>query len=344
MEKLLKDLLMSDGISGYEENVASLMTSALSRVCYDVKTDTFGNVIGKLGKGKKKIMIAAHMDEIGMIVKYVNEKGFIYFSKIGGINDSILPGEIIKIINKKGEYVTGVIGTKPPHLISLEESKQSLKHGTMFIDIGINSRDEVLKVINIGDQITFESKAGVLNGDFYYGKAADNRIGCYAMVKVMEALLKLKNLNARIYACATVQEEVGLKGGKIAAFKINPDFALVIDTAVAGDMPGIKEEVSTLKLGNGVAITMVEASGKGTVVPQKVRNIIFEAINESNIPHQVDIFEGGMTDGAVIYTNREGVPTGVLNIPTRYIHAPTSVFNIKDLNHTIDLAVKVIEK
>jgi endoglucanase len=344
MEKLLKDLLMSDGISGYEEDIAKLMTTALSKVCYDVKTDNFGNVIGKLGKGKKKIMIAAHMDEIGMIVKYVSEKGFIYFSKIGGINDSILPGKIVKIINKKGEHVTGVIGTKPPHLMNLEESRQPIKHDNMFIDIGLNSRNEVLKVINVGDQITFESKSGILNGDFYYGKAVDNRIGCYAMLKVMEALFKSKKLDGKIYACATVQEEIGLKGGKIAAFRANPDFALVIDTTPAGDVPGIKEELSALKLGNGVSITMIEASGRGAVVPQKIRNLIFEAAHENNIPHQVDIIEGGMTDGAVIYTNRKGVPTGIINIPVRYIHAPTSVFNIKDLNSTVDLAIKIIEK
>jgi endoglucanase len=336
---------MSDGISGYEENVAELMTTALSRVCYDVNTDNFGNVIGKLGMGKKKIMIATHMDEIGMIVKYVSEKGFIYFSKIGGINNSILPGKIVKIINKKYEHITGIIGTKPPHLMNLEESRQPIKHDNMFIDIGLNSRNEVLKVINIGDQITFESNAGILNGDFYYGKAVDNRIGCYAMLKVMESLFaKSKNLDAKIYACATAQEEIGLKGGKIAAFRANPDFALVIDTTLAGDVPGIKEEVSSLKLGNGVAITMIEASGRGAVVPQKVRNLIFEVARESNIPHQVDIIEGGMTDGAVIYTNRKGVPTGIINIPARYIHAPTSVFNIKDLNSTVDLAVKIIEK
>jgi endoglucanase len=344
MEKLLEDLLMSDGISGYEENVAKIITAALSKSCRSVEIDNFGNVIGKLGRGKKKIMIAAHMDEIGMAVKHINEKGFIYFIKIGGINDSILPGKIVKLINKKGGHITGIIGTKPPHLMTFEEAKQPLKHTDMFIDIGLSSRDEVLKVVDIGNQIIFEPTAGILNGDFYYGKAADNRVGCYAMIKVMETLAKSKDLNAEIYACATVQEEVGLKGGKTSSFKINPDFALVIDTTVAGDMPGIEEKVSALKLGKGVAITMIEASGRGTIVPKKVRKLILEAAHENNIPHQIDIIDGGTTDGAIIYTNREGILTGILSIPTRYIHAPTSVFNIKDINSAVDLAVKTIEK
>jgi endoglucanase len=344
MEKLLKDLLMSDGVSGYEENVAKIMTAALSKSCESVEIDNFGNIIGKSGRGEKKIMIAAHMDEIGMIVKHINEKGFIYFIKIGGINDSILPGKTVKIINKKGEHITGIIGTKPPHLMTSEEAKRPINHDNMFIDVGLSSKDEVLKVADIGDQIIFEPAAGILNGDFYYGKAADNRISCYAMVKVMETLAKSKDLGVEIYACATVQEEVGLKGGKTSSFKVNPDFALVIDTTVAGDVPGIEEKVSALKLGKGVAITMIEASGRGTIVPQKVRKLMLEITHENNIPHQIDIIDGGMTDGAVIYTNREGILTGILSIPTRYIHAPVSVFNIKDVNSAIDLAVKTIEK
>ncbi|MCL2506760.1 MAG: M42 family metallopeptidase [Endomicrobia bacterium] len=342
MDKLLKELLMSDGISGYEENVAKIMTDALKPLCDSVETDNFGNVIGKKGKGGKKIMIAAHMDEIGMVVKHITEKGFIYFIKIGGINDSILPGKTVKIINKKGKHITGIIGTKPPHLMSDEERKVPVKYENMFIDAGFSSREDVLKVMDVGDQIIFEPSAGILNGDVYYGKAVDNRIGCYAMVKILEKLPK--NFAAEIYACATVQEEVGLKGGKTSSFKINPDFALVIDTTVAGDMPGIEEKVSSLKLGKGVSLNMIEASGRGTIVPQKVRKIILEAAKENNIPYQIDIIDGGMTDAAMIYANREGIPSGILSIPTRYIHAPASIFNIKDVESTIDLAVKVIEK
>jgi endoglucanase len=344
MEKLLKNLLMSDGISGYEENVAKIMTNALSKMCNSIEMDSFGNIIGKLGKGKKKIQIAAHMDEIGMIVKHVNEKGYIYFIKIGGISDSILPGKLVEVINKKGEHKKGVIGAKPPHLMTSEEAKQPIKYKNMFIDIGFSSREEVLKVLDIGDQIIFEPNAGVLHGDFFYGKATDNRVSCYAMVKVMEALSKIKDLGAEVYACATAQEEVGLKGGKTSSFKLNPDFALIIDTTIAGDMPGIEEKISTLKLGKGVAITIMEASGRGTIVHPKVRKIMLEVAAKNNIAHQIDIIDGGMTDGAVIYTNREGILTGILSIPVRYIHAPSSVFNIKDIKSAVELAVATIKK
>ncbi|MDR0977572.1 MAG: M42 family metallopeptidase [Endomicrobium sp.] len=347
MEKLLKDLLMSDGTSGYEENVANIIINALSEICDIVETDNFGNVIAKLGAGKckKKIQLAAHMDEIGMVVKHINKKGYIYFIKIGGINDSVLPGKLVEIINKKGEHIKGIIGTKPPHLMTMAETKQPIKYTDMFIDVGLSTREEVLKILDIGDQIIFEPNAGILHGDFFYGKAADNRISCYAMIKIMESLSKIKNnLDAEIYACATAQEEVGLKGGKTSSFKVNPDFALVIDTTVAGDMPNIEERVSALKLGKGVALTMIEASGRGTIVPQKVRKLMIEAAEKNNIQHQIDIVDAGMTDGAIIYTNREGILTGILSIPTRYIHAPTSVFNIKDIESAIKLASAVIEK
>ncbi|MDR1784489.1 MAG: M42 family metallopeptidase [Endomicrobium sp.] len=344
MEKLLNDLLICDGVSGYEENVAKIMAESLRKVCNSTEIDNFGNVIGKLGEGKKKLMLVAHMDEIGMVVKYVSEKGFIYFIKVGGLNDSILPGKIVKIINKNGEHVTGIIGTKPPHLMNIEESKKLIKYDTMFIDIGLHSKDEVLKVIDIGDQIAFESSAGILSENIYYGKAVDNRIGCYAMLKVMEILAKSKDLDAEIYACATVQEEVGLKGGKTSSFNVNPDFALVIDTTITGDIPGIEEKVSTIKLGKGVAITIIEASGRGTIVSQKVRKLMLDTARENMIPHQIDVINGGVTDGATIQISRKGILTGILSIPTRYIHAPTSVFNIKDVNSAVDLAVKTISK
>ena len=342
MDKLLESLLKCDGISGYEENVAKIMTEALKKAGGNVETDKFGNVIAKKGKGKKKIMIAAHMDEIGMVVKHITAQGFIYFIKVGGINDSILPGKIVEIINKDGKHIKGVLGAKPPHLMSAEEAKQPIKFENMFIDIGLSSKKEVEKLVEIGDQIIFEPNAGVLNKDMYYGKAADNRISCYALVKILEKLPK--DINAEIYACATAQEEVGLKGGKTSSFKVNPDFALVVDTTVAGDMPGIEEKVSALKLGKGAAITMIEASGRGTIVPGKIRKLMMDAAKKNKIAYQLDVIDGGMTDGAIIYTNREGILTGIISIPTRYIHAPTSVFNIKDVNSAVDLAVKTIEK
>ncbi|MDD5022496.1 MAG: M42 family metallopeptidase [Endomicrobiaceae bacterium] len=339
MDKLLKDLLMAPGISGYEEEVAQLIKTELEKSCDSVKIDNFGNVISKKGNGKKKIMIATHMDEIGLAVKYVNEQGFIYFIKVGGISDGVLPGQRVIIKSQKGD-VYGIIGTKPPHLQTQEEKNKIVTHDNMFIDIGCANRDEVLAKIDIGDQIIFEPNAGILNGDIYYGKAVDNRAGCYAMIKIMEKIV----VNAEVYGVATAQEEVGLKGAKTSSFAVNPDFALIIDTTTAGDVPGIEAKVSSLKIGSGISITLIEASGRGTIVSNKIRKMMLETARENNIKHQIDVIDGGMTDGANIYMNREGILTAILSVPTRYLHASSSVFDIKDLQAAIELSIKAIEK
>lgn len=339
MDALLKDLLNASGISGCESEIAGIMKKELSRSCSDVSIDGFGNVIAKKGKGSRKIMIAAHMDEIGLLVKHVSKEGFINFVKIGGIDDRVLVGQRVVIKTKKGD-VFGILGLKPPHLQKEEERKKVVKHEDMFIDIGSASREDALRRVSIGDPVIFEPNAGVLNGRLCYGKAVDNRIGCYVMIKIME---KLK-ASAEVYAVATVQEEVGLKGAKTSSFKIAPDFALVIDTTIAGDTPHIKENESSLKLGQGVAITLVEASGRGMIVNEKVKELIISTAEKKKIKHQIDVIDGGMTDGAMIYMNREGILTGVLSIPTRYIHASTGVFSLDDLDSAVELGAAVIER
>ncbi|MCX5708078.1 MAG: M42 family metallopeptidase [Candidatus Omnitrophica bacterium] len=339
MDQLLKKILDASGISGYEKEITGIMKAELKKSCSEVIIDNFGNVIARKGKGKKKIMIAAHMDEVGFLVKHISKEGFIYFIKVGGIDDRILLGQRVVIKSKKGD-IQGIIGAKPPHLMKDDESKRTVKYEDMFIDIGCKSREEAAKKVEIADPIVFDADAGILNGDLCYGKAIDNRVGCYAMIKIME---KLK-VPAEVYAVATVQEEVGLKGARTSSFKINPDFAIAIDTTVAGDTPGIKETESNLKLGSGVAITIIEASGRGVIVNEKVKELFIETAKKNNVRYQIDVIEGGMTDGAIIYMNREGIHTGVLSIPTRYIHSSTGVFNLNDLDSAVDLAIRIIEK
>ena len=345
MDPLLKKILDASGISGYEKEISGIMKQELQKICPEVSIDNFGNVIakslpfGKQGKAKKKIMLAAHMDEVGFLVKHINKEGFINFIKVGGMDDRILLGQRVIIKSKKGD-VRGVIGAKPPHLLKDEEAKRPSKYDEMFIDIGCKNLEDAQKKVEIADSIVFDADSGHLNDDLYYGKAIDDRVGCYALIKIME---KLK-VPAEVYAVATVQEEVGLKGARTSSFMIDPDFAIAIDTAVAGDTPGIRENESALKLGNGVAITIVEASGRGLIVNEKIKDLFIETAKLNKIRYQVDVIEGGMTDGAMIYMNRQGIPTGVLAIPTRYIHSSTGVFNLKDVDSAIELAVKVIEK
>jgi endoglucanase len=338
MDALLKKIIEATGISGYEGEIARIMAGEFKKSCDEVMTDNFGNVIARKGKGKKKIMIAAHMDEIGLMVKHITKEGYLSFIKVGGIDDRILPAQRVIVKSKKGDSF-GVIGSKPPHLQKEEEKTKAPKYEDMFIDIGARSKEEAERRVEVGDVIIFEPNAGVLSGKLCYGKAIDDRIGCYALIKIME---KIK-ANAQIYAVATGQEEVGLKGARTSAFRIDPDFAIAVDTTIAGDTPHMTERESSLKLGSGVAITIIEASGRGVIVNEKMKGLLIDTARKHKIKYQIDVIEGGMTDGAMIYMNRAGVPTGVLSIPTRYIHSPTGVFNIDDLNSAVELTIKAVE-
>lgn len=338
--ELLERLCKTSGISGFENEIQVIMKKEFAKVCDEVEIDNLGNVIAKKGKGKKKVMIAAHMDEIGLLVKFIEKNGFLRFVKIGGIDNRTLVTQRVIIKTKKGD-VKGIIGAKPPHLQKEEERKKVIKHTELFIDIGAKDDKEAKNMVEVGDPIILEPNFGKLSKDIYFGKAIDDRLGCYALIKIMKQI-DIKNLT--IYAVATTQEEVGLKGAGVSAFKINPDYAIAIDVTIAGDTPNIKEKESSLKLGKGPAITIVEASGRGVIAHPRIREILIKIAKEKNIPYQIDVIEGGMTDGAIIYKTRSGIPTGVISIPTRYIHGPTGVFSMDDLNNTIKLVVNAIPK
>jgi len=337
---LLEQLCRTPGVSGFEGDIADIMKHELKKTCHEVNQDNFGNVIGRAGRGKKTIMLVAHMDEVGFMVKHIAKEGYLNFVEIGGLDDRILLTQRVIVKSKKGDMV-GIIGSKPPHLQGAEDRKKPVKHEDMFIDIGAKNKKEAEKMVEIGDPVIFEPNYGKIGKDLRYGKAADNRIGCWALIKAME---KLKNADATIYAVGSAQEEVGLKGARVAAYKINPDWAIAIDTTIAGDTPGIKENESSLKLGKGPAITIMEASGRGVITHPKVRDVMMKAAKAAKIPIQIDVLEGGMTDAATIYLTREGIPSGVVSIPTRYLHGPSGVFSMSDLENSVKLTVETVKR
>jgi len=339
---VLEKLCKAGGISGFEDEVRDIMIEEFKKVKCEVSVDKFGNVIAKKGKGKTKIMLAAHMDEVGLLVKYISKEGFLSFVKIGGIDDRVLVNKMVRV--KTGDHitgnVTGVIGAKPPHLQKDKEGREVIKHEDLFIDIGARSRKEAEKLVKIGSPITFMPNYEILNKDLICGKAFDNRLGCYALIQIMKNLPKL---DAEVYAVGTTQEEVGLKGARVAAFKINPDYSIAIDITLAGDTPQIKESESNLKIGKGPAITILEASGRGVVTHPAVKDILVKTAVKNKIPYQMDVLEGGMTDAAIIYMTREGIPSGVVSIPIRYTHGPVGVCNLKDMENTIKLVLKSLK-
>ncbi|MDD5255530.1 MAG: M42 family peptidase, partial [Candidatus Omnitrophica bacterium] len=187
MDPLLKKILNAVGVSGYEAEIAGIMRSELKQACGNAQCDAFGNVIARCGKGTKRIMLCAHMDEVGFLVKLINKEGFLNFIKIGGIDDRVLIGQRVAIRTAAGN-VLGVIGAKPPHLLKEEEKKTVIKHTEMFIDIGAGSLRDAQKRVALADVAVFEPNAGVLGGRLCYGKAVDDRVGCYCLIKIMERL------------------------------------------------------------------------------------------------------------------------------------------------------------
>ncbi|WP_287382523.1 M42 family metallopeptidase [Methanobacterium sp.] len=341
MKQLLEKLSNASGVSGFEDNVRNLMMEELKGFVDELDVDNMGNLIA-IKKGKpdgKKVMLAAHMDEIGLIVRYIDKNGFIKFSKLGGINDQMLLNQEV-YIHSNGEKILGVIGSKPPHRMKAAEKKKPVEYENMFIDIGASSKEDAEEMINVGDPITIKQKFAELKNDLVMGNAMDNRVGCAILLEVM----KRARSDATICGVGTVQEEVGLKGARTAAFRINPDMALALDVTISGDHPGMKEEEAPAKAGKGPCIILTDASGRGIITHPQVKELLIQVAEEEEIPYQIEVSEGGTTDATAIHLTREGIPTGVISPPSRYIHTPVSVVNINDVENAVKLILAVLKR
>jgi endoglucanase len=333
--EILEQLSNACGIAGREDEVRALMMQLLKPNVDEIKQDKLGNVIGiKRGrKGVPTVMLAAHMDEIGLMVKNITKDGFIQFSKIGGIDDRILVSQKVLVHTDKGP-VTGIIGSKPPHILKEEERKKVIEADDLFIDVGANDQKTVQKMdIRIGDTVSFDVKFARAAGDSVVGKAFDDRAGCAALIEIMKSL---HTVDCTVYAVGTIQEEVGSRGAGVSAFGLFPDVAIAIDATVAGDVPGIREvEVST-KIRKGPSLTVADS---GLITHPKVLRWLVDTSKELKVPYQLETSMHGSTDAAKIALTREGIPSGVISIPVRYIHGATSLLSLEDLENTVKLAV-----
>ncbi|WP_409988273.1 M42 family metallopeptidase [Methanosphaera sp. ISO3-F5] len=337
--KLLEELSLTPAISGNEEKMREIISRELESCTDEIETDEMGNLITtkKGEEGAPTVMLASHMDEIGLMVKYIDDNGFIKFIKIGGINDQMLINQAVIIHSANGK-VPGVIGSKPPHVTKPEERNKVIKYTEMFIDIGANNKEEAEEMVSIGDMITFRSFFEEYPNNKVMGKALDNRIGCYVMMEVMKRV----ESRATIYGVGTVQEEVGLKGAKVSSYTLNPDYAFALDTTLCGDHPGITIEEAPCKMGEGPAVILADRSGDGIITPKVMKDMIINASKKNDIGIQLEVSDGGTTDGTAIHLNREGITTGVISVPTRYIHTPVSVASAEDIENTIELMLAIL--
>lgn len=339
----LKELTEMPGVSGYEQKVKDLLKRRLSGKA-EVSYDKIGSIIFKKpGNGQApKIMLASHMDEIGFMVKYITKEGFLKFTTLGGWWEQVMLGQRVTVFSAKGEF-PGVIGSKPPHILTAEERKKMVEKKDMYIDIGAESEDEVKEKFGIrpGDAVVPYSEFTVLGNDkLLMAKAWDNRVGCAIMVDVIEKLNQVQHPNT-FFGVGTVQEEVGLRGATTSSHVIKPDIGFAIDTCVAGDTPGVTSDQASSKLGKGVAISIFDSS----LIPHtKLRHFVTRVAEERKIPYQLEFTEGGGTDAGKIHLTDAGVPSLVLSIPTRYIHSHNSIIHRTDYQAAVDLLIAVAEK
>ncbi len=337
MKELLKKLSEANGVSGSEKDVRNVILKELKGHCDKVRVDRLGNIIATKKGKKPSVMLAAHTDEIGLVVKFIDEKGYLRFAKVGGIDDRTLVSRRVVIHSKK--EVTGVIGARPPHLLEPDEEKKITKHKDMFIDIGAKNKKEAEKLVMLGDFATFDVKMMELEGGLVTGKAFDDRTGVAVLIRTLQ---KLKSEN-EINVVFTVQEEVGLKGARTSAYAVDPDIAIAVDVGFAGDNPGVKEEEAPAKLGEGPALVFLEASGRGAISNRGLVKWMQDTAKGSKLPLQFVISEAGMTDAAILNLNKEGTRTLSFSIPSRYMHSPVEVVNIKDLESSVELLVNALK-
>jgi endoglucanase len=340
--ELLRKISEAPGVSGFEYGISEIIKKELQGFVDKIEEDKFGNIYAYKGNGEKTIMITAHMDEIGLIVKHIDDKGFIRFAKIGGIPDHVLLGQRV-IIHGKYKKVYGVIGCKAIHIMKEEERKQLVTYDKMFIDTGLSKEQLEKYGIGIGTPITIERDLIELENDLIVGKAMDDRAGCYILI---EALRKAKPVN-RIVAVFTVQEEVGLRGATISSYNVKPDIGIAIDTTIAGDHPEVSESEAPVKIGKGPVIVVAdgrrESLGGGLLANSLVVNWLIELANRLGIKYQLGVLEGGTTDAAAIQLSRGGIPSGCISIPTRYLHTFSEVVSKKDLEDGIKLVIGLME-
>ncbi len=339
-EQLLQSLTDAHGVPGYETEIRTLLRQYMEPLGA-VTQDGLGSLICHQPGDGPKVMLAGHMDEIGFMVSHVTKEGFLKFVQLGGWWDQVLLGHRVIIKTRAGDVV-GVIGAKPPHLLPPDERKKVVVKKEMYIDIGATSRQEVEAAgVRLGDPIVphgrFQKMAG---GKTYLAKAFDNRVGCALVIDALRHFQETAHPN-QIFGVQTVQEEVGIRGATTSVRAVNPDVAVILESDIAGDVPGIKDEESSVKLGGGPTLILYDAR----MIPNiKLRNLVVDTAAERNIPLQFSAMTGGATDGGAIHLHGTGVPTVVIGVAARHIHSHGAILHRDDYDHAVKLLTAVVAR
>ena len=339
VKELLRKLSDAHGVSGCEGSIRDIIRAEVAGSVDEIREDSMGNLIAVKRGDDFSIMLAAHMDEIGLMVQYIDEKGFIRVVPIGGWFGPVLYTQRVILHGKNGP-VMGVLGAKPPHMLKEEERKKEIKIEDLFVDVGAASEEEVKSLgIEIGTPITIDREFADLAGNRVTGKALDNRVGVAMLIR---ALQRMESPHT-VYAVFTVQEEVGLKGAKVSAYSLNPDCAIATDVTIPGDHPGIEKKDASVEMGRGPVVSIVNASGRGLISDPRMVAWLRETAERKKIPCQVEVGTGGNTDATIIHLERGGIPSVPLSIAARYIHSPVEVVDMGDIEAAIQLLVEALK-
>lgn len=333
LKQYLKELTGLHAPTGDEENVAVYMEKHFKKAGFKVRRDTLGNIHAVKGRGKK-VLMAAHMDEVSLAVTSITKEGFLKFAKIGGIYNGNLGASRVTVHAKKS--VQGIVGMKAPHLMEREELQKVQKHDSMFIDVGAKNKEEAMKWgIRPGTHITFNAKFQELPNNLVASKALDNRVGCAILLKLAEKITTIKG--CELHLVGTVREETGLWGAGTATYGVKPDLAIAVDVTLAGGSPDVSIEKVPVEFNKGPVIGVIEASGRGLIMPQKLINWIEKTAKKNKINLQYEVSEGGASDASRMQYVETGFLTASIGVPSRYIHSVSEVINLNDAEATTKL-------
>jgi len=321
MKTVIKQLTEAFGPSGYETEVTALIKTMVEEYADEIRTDVLGNliVIKRGSQDGRSIMFAAHTDEIGVVITHIDDKGFLRFGNVGGVGVPTLVGNRVR-------FAGGAVG-------AIYQEKGSWKELTidkLYIDIGAESKEDALKKVKIGEFGIFHREFEDL-GQRLIAKSMDDRVGCAVLV---DALKKIADPKNTLYFVFTTQEEVGLRGARTAAYGLEPDLGIALDVTLTGDMPEARR--MDVSLGKGAAIKVKDSS---LIAHPKVKDLLINLAEDNNIPYQMEVLEAGGTDAGAIHVTKAGIPSGAISIPTRYVHSPSEMVDIRDVEACVNLVV-----
>ncbi len=335
MLSTLKKLCSLNGVSGDENEVRDAIITMIKGKC-EYSIDSLGNIIA-FKKGKKvpqnKVMVSAHMDEVGMIVTYICDDGRLKVSTVGGVDGRVVFGRQVIVGDKK---IVGVIGSKAIHNLSADERDKAADADKFYVDIGADNKEDALKYVSLGDTVSFKSDFIEFGNGYVKGKAIDDRAGCSIMIELINS-----DIEYDTYFTFVVQEEIGLRGAKVAAFTVDPDIAIVLESTTAADVPSASGDKQVCHLGKGAVVTFMDRS---TIYNKQLYNLAFETASENNILCQTKTMVAGGNDSGAIHVTRGGVKTIAISVPCRYLHSPSCVIKYDDFESVRMLTESLLKK